>query len=400
MRFASSAVVLGFLAIALPASSAPRPAREFGFEISSNKPWVRVRVDGSEPQNFILDAGSRGSSYVGRECADRLHLKLGPERMLRIGAGQGVEVPFTFSLDVTLDVAGDTCEVPGVGVFPLEHVSVYEGRRLDGMLGEDFFRRHVVTIDYAKATMRIEDPDTYRHRGPGTPIPITFDGGLAVADAVLTPVGRAPIPCRVVIDTGVRSTVVWYHPFVVAHDLVATQPHALAATVGGGVGGESTGDVGRIADLTIGDLHVVRPTAVFSRDTTGVFAGTEEAGLVGGEILRRCRVTFDYAHARLWLEPDALPVGGFDADMSGLFLVGTGEDFHRVTVQSVAAGTPAADAGLAKGDEIVTVDGRDAARLTLDDVRDRLKHEGATCRLRVRRGADERDVTLKLRRLV
>ncbi len=400
MRFAGFLVVLGLAVLAAPSTAAPRPAREFPFEITSNKPWVRVRVNGSAPQDFILDAGSRGSSYIGRECADRLHLELGPERMVRIGAGQGVDVPFTFALDVTLGVAGDTCEVPGVGVFPLEHVSVYEGRRLDGMLGEDFFRRHVITIDYAKRTMRIADPGSEHPRPRGTPIPITFDGGLVVADAVLTPVGRAPIPCRVVIDTGVRATVVWYHPFVVAHDLIATQPNAIATTIGGGVGGESTGDVGRIAELAIGDLRITEPTAVFSRDTSGVFAGTEEAGLVGGEILRRCRVTFDYAHARIWLEPSVRPLTGFDADMSGLFLVGTGPEFRRVTIQSVAAGTPGAEAGLAKGDEILAVDGREADRLTLDDVRDRLKRDGAECRLRVRRSGEEREVTLKLRRLV
>jgi len=33
---------------------------------------VRVTINGSAPQTFILDTGSRGSSIIARECADRL----------------------------------------------------------------------------------------------------------------------------------------------------------------------------------------------------------------------------------------------------------------------------------------------------------------------------------------
>ena len=395
------------IAFAAPSAAAdstgtapPRIERRAPLEIVSNKPWLKVRVNGSAPQDFILDAGSRGSSVIARECADRLHLALGPEKMIKVGAGQGAEIPFTFSLNVTLGVAGDTTQVPGVQVYPFGHVSAYEGRRVDGTLGEDFLRRHVVELDYDQREVRIYDPVTYRYTGKAAPIPIVFHGGLAVAQAEMTPPGGVPIPCQVVIDTGVRLAVVWYHPFVLAHGLVAAQPHAIAGTVGGGLGGESTGDIGRLDALRIGGLRLDRPVAVFSRDTSGVFAGKDEDGLVGGEILRRFKVTFDYPHSRLMLEPRTTSGADFEYDMSGLFLVARGPDFKRITIQSVADGTPAHEAGLARGDEIVSVDGKRADQLTLDQVRDRLRRDGATCRLRVRRGDDEREVTIKLRRLV
>jgi hypothetical protein len=388
------------VASALRPPNASPTTREMPFEIHSNKPWVQVRINCSEPQWFILDTGCRQSSIIARECADRLHLKVENLVELNVGAGQGVKVAFGSTPDVTLGIAGGTLHSLALGVTTLNHVEPYEGRHLDGLLGEDFMRRHVVEIDYARRRIRIHDPETYRHEGPGTPIPISFHGGLVVAAARMKPPGREAIDCHVVIDTGVRTTVVWYHPFVVEHDFVASQPRFITGTVGGGAGGETTGDIGRLDSLRIGALDVLNPTVVFSRDTSGVFAGHAEDGIVGGELLRRCKVTFDYPHERFYLDPYSAPVSGFDYDMSGLFLVSGGEDLKHVTIQSVSERTPASEAGLAKGDEIVSLDGRATADLSLDQVRDLLKKNGMTYRLGVKRAGESLAIRLTLRRLV
>jgi hypothetical protein len=373
---------------------------EVPFEIASNKPWVHVRVNGSEPQSFILDTGCRGTSIIARGCAKRLGLRLGDETETTFGAGQGVTFGFTTTPDVALDVAGEAFEAPSLGVFPLDHVEPYEGRAIDGLLGEDFMSRHVVEIDYARRVLRLHDPDSYVDSGSSAPIPITFHDGLVVAEAEMTPPGRAPIRCQVVIDTGVRTTVVWCRPFVLAHDLPASQPHVITGTIGGGMGGETTGDLGRLESLRLGTLTIPHPPVVFSRDTTGAFAGGDEDGIVGGELLRRCKVTFDYAHRRLYLEPYPAGFSDLEYDMSGMFLVAAGPDFSRITVQSVAEGTPAAEAGLSKGDEIVAIDGRSTAGRTLDEVREQFKASGATRRLDVKRGDVRREVQVVLRRLV
>lgn len=372
----------------------------FPFEITSNKPFVQVRINGSAPQWFVLDTGCRGGSIIARDCADRLGLVRGSETATRMGAGQGVSVALSATGPVTLDVAGDTLGSPGLYVIPFDHVNAYEGRAIAGLLGEDYMRRHVVEIDYASRTIRSYDPGTYRYRGEAPPVPITFDRGLVVARALMTAPGREALECRVVIDTGVRTTVVWYHPFVSEHGLLATQSRTVEGTIGGGVGGETRGDIGRLASLRIGALELRSPTVVFSRDTSGVFAGRSEDGIVGGAILRRCKVTFDYPHQRIMLEPYADSLAAFDDDMSGMFLVSPGPEFVRRTIQSVAAGTPASEAGLSRGDEIVSVDGQAASGMTLDELRERFRRVDQVMRLVIRRGADTLRVEVKTRRLV
>jgi carboxyl-terminal processing protease len=68
----------------------------------------------------------------------------------------------------------------------------------------------------------------------------------------------------------------------------------------------------------------------------------------------------------------------------------------------VVPGTPAAQAGLAVGDRIVAVDGKTPAKLSLPDLRLKLREApaGTPVELRIQRGGDERNVRMVLKDLV
>ncbi|HEX3368897.1 MAG TPA: PDZ domain-containing protein, partial [Candidatus Cybelea sp.] len=84
----------------------------------------------------------------------------------------------------------------------------------------------------------------------------------------------------------------------------------------------------------------------------------------------------------------------FPYDRSGLFVIDRAGEF---TVLSAIAGSPAAGAGLAKGDVIVNVDGGAASRMSLAALRGLLSGSaGTVVHLHVRNAAGERDVDLKL----
>lgn len=394
------AAVTALLAIGLARHSdaAPRPTRECPIEIASNKPWVQVAINQSAPQWFILDTGASGGTILARETADRLELQRGSETSTHIGAGAGVNVGVATLQNVMVQVAGDTMAVPAIRVFSLAHVSPFEGRRLDGLLGEDFLWRHVVEIDYAKRRLRILDPAGYSPSPAATVVPIHVIDGLAMADCEIVRPGEAPISCRFVIDTGVRTTLILYHPFVVKHRFLETTAPMITATIGGGAGGETKGDLGRLDRLRIGAIAFARSTVIYSRDTVGVFAGDDADGIVGGEILRRCKTTFDYPHSRLVLEPYA-NLRPLEYDMSGLFLVGQGTGFDQVTVLSVAARTPASESGLVKGDEIERIDGKSASVIGLEGTRG-LFRKPAKFQLEVKRGEQRLKLEMTTRRLV
>jgi hypothetical protein len=203
-----------------------------------------------------------------------------------------------------------------------------------------------------------------------------------------------------VVDTGSRGGLVLNRPFVEENKLVEALPKTFAATIGGGAGGECKGLVGRLESMQLGPFLLKEPVVALSQDRTGVLASPNFAGIIGGPILQRCRVFFDYQHEQLILEPYARVPAPYEYDMSGTFLIAEGPDFKRLKVQSVAEDSPAAEAGLRCGDVITAIDGRPAAEFTLEQVRQLLCQPGRECQLDVQRGDESFRVKLKLRRLI
>lgn len=85
--------------------------------------------------------------------------------------------------------------------------------------------------------------------------------------------------------------------------------------------------------------------------------------------------------------------------MSGLFLAAKGADYGKIKIVAVNPQTPAANAGLRVGDEIVSIDAQRTPRLTLDRARSELRVPGSR-KLEIRRDGGVLRVTLETRRLI
>jgi hypothetical protein len=122
-------------------------------------------------------------------------------------------------------------------------------------------------------------------------------------------------------------------------------------------------------------------------------------GLLGYSFLRRYRVTIDYPHRVLWLEPEARPKDRpFEYSHVGV-QVERVEGVARIV--AVADHSPAARMGIAAGDEIVAIDGTPAASLDILELARRLEGApGTAVTLIVRRGTSERACRLTRRRLL
>jgi C-terminal processing protease CtpA/Prc len=99
------------------------------------------------------------------------------------------------------------------------------------------------------------------------------------------------------------------------------------------------------------------------------------------------------------LEPYEETAPPFEFDMSGMFLASDAPGYAKIRILSANPKTPAAEAGLQTGDEIVSIDGRKTPRLTLDEARALLR-EPVARRLEIRRGDQLIKVRLEARRLV
>ena len=93
---------------------------------------------------------------------------------------------------------------------------------------------------------------------------------------------------------------------------------------------------------------------------------------VGGEVWKRFTMTLDYGKLTMTLTPNADFGNREHWDRSGAFLINN----SAITIIDVRPGTPAAKAGLAKGDVIASVDG--SSGLSLRQVRELFSAEPGT----------------------
>jgi len=167
----------------------------------------------------------------------------------------------------------------------------------------------------------------------------------------------------------------------------------------GGFGGTFESRVTRARSLAIGPYSWDKPLVSLSQAATGAFASEDYAGNVGNQLLERFKVTLDYEHRALHLEPGARFKKPDSFSRSGLQLAREGS---MVRAAQVVAGSPAAKAKIQPGDEVVEIAGRPAADYTADGAAGLLDHgkAGSKVKLVIARDGKRKKVKLKLREFV
>jgi len=126
-------------------------------------------------------------------------------------------------------------------------------------------------------------------------------------------------------------------------------------------------------------------------EAVGAFGDDRSAGNLGAGLLRRFRVTFDYANRALLFEPGPDLDAGFRKDRSGLILDRRGGEFHVV---GISPGSPAELAGFEIGVVLAALDDEEIAQDGTHLLRSKLAQPaGTTLRIRDTNGT-ERSIEL------
>jgi aspartyl protease/PDZ domain-containing protein len=335
-----------------------------------------VRVNGHEPRLFILDSGAN-SIALDHGFADSLGL-----RPAGAGAGSGAgagPVPYRrYPRDsIEFEVAGVWFRSDHTISIDLSNQPGILGYSVAGVLGSDFFRRVTVEIDYDTRIVRLHDPDRFTPPAGARSIPLIFERRVPFATALLHVEGRPARARRLLVDSGSEDAV--------DDSLLLESRGPLRRTIGG-VGSGQTYEVvfGRIERCELGPFVLENlPSAA-----PGV-------SLIGGEVLRRFRVTLDYARERMLLIPGNHFEDQASEDLSGLTLRLAG-DGARLRVEEVDSGSAAEKAGLRRGELLVAIDGAPVRVLGLRRAQGILMVPGVRLRLQIESESGLREVELAL----
>jgi hypothetical protein len=253
------------------------------------------------------------------------------------------------------------------------------------------FERFVVDINFEDLTLRFAEPSSW------TPLPangrlvdLSFvGGGIPSVEATIDGVRG-----ELAIDTGDRSSLTLFSPFVARQRLREKYQRRIGAVTGWGVGGPIPADVTRAGSLSFGGFDIARVITRMPTLKTGVFASDISAGSIGNGVLKRFRATFDYGGKRLFLAPNASFGADDPLDRSGLWLSQHARGFE---VMSVVAASPAEQIGMKAGDVVTAVDGRAAGDIFLVELRERLKRDpaGSVVRMKLERTGAVVSLTLR-----
>ncbi len=365
-------------------------------ELWGNHVFLKACVDGHE-LDFILDTGA-GNTSLDLETAKQLGVKLG--QTFSVGGAGPSHVTGAHAAGAWATLAGTSLTQSVQTAIDLSRLPALEGHRMDGILGDDFIARYVVAIDYARHQLRIYDRDAFRYDGPGVSVPVALINAFPHIDAdVKLPDGET-VRGRMVIDVGSNGPLSLTKAFVDDHRLRERVKPTIRRTGGGGIGGATTSDVGRVAALTIGGIDLVRPIVNLFGDSAGVLSRSSSwEGNIGGAILRRFTLFLDYHGKRLIFEPNATLHDPFDTDMSGA-IFRLNDSLTTIIVDRVAPDSPASEAGLMEGDVVVSVDGVPGSQPVLGELRERARRPGEHVTLVVRRAGGEKKIELMTRRLI
>lgn len=353
-------------------------AAEIPAQFIGNLIFLPVRVNQSQPSLYQLDSTAAVSSTD-------------PDRAAELG--------LPGSSPVALELEGVQVQLPALPAMAKKNFAAQVGRAYEGTLGQDFFANVVVEVDYARKTVRLYDPVDYQYSGRGPSLPLTFSGGRPVVSAKFSLGSGKAVEAGFVVNTALDASVSISSRYAKAHNLHAAHSRKVS-TAEQRMEGEGDTVLGRLKLFKIGPHDVDAPIAEFSQGSEPAGGDPRIAGEIGGGMLRRFTVIFDFPHQRIIFDANSNIRDEDHGDMSGIYVVAGGPGWKRLEVASVRPGGPGAAAGVHPGDVIAGVDDEPAADFSLAELRALFREPGHPHKILLERNGQTITVTLKLRRLL
>lgn len=396
------------------------------FRLAGNLVLVPVNVNGAK-LSFILDSGVNYPILFNLTKNDSLEIKNVSKIILK---GLGGDLPVNAYRSTGNDFKIGNVENRNQHLYVVIDEKINFSPKLGfpvhGIIGYEFFSDFIVDVNYVQRKVKIYRPEGYKH--PKCRKCETFDLELIsnkpFINALVELEGEKASPIKLLIDSG-SSDALW---------LISNEKKNLKIPkknfkdfLGFGISGSVYGQRAR-ADRFILGGHILNDVKVAFPDSTSlqyVYNKNERDGSIGGEILKRFRVIFDYAGKKITLKPSANFKKPFGFNMSGIQLEYNGSRIVREleTINNIARtedkdafgnvkiltgdryrfsfrpayeiaeirnGSPAALAGLQKSDIVLAVNGRSIDEYSLEEVVEMIDPKpDKTIRVKVQRGLQE-----------
>ena len=236
----------------------------------------------------------------------------------------------------------------------------------------------------------------------GDRFPIVIEKTKPYLDAVKVVSNDKELPIRVVLD--VRAG----HALMLNTSINNLQlpQKVVKAQLGVGLAGVINGHIGRVPKVRIGNYELTDVLTTFSDSSAFGVKITDQFpqrdSNLGGELLSRFKVTFNYEAGYIVLKPNKRRFkDAFEHDMSGMDVRAKGNGFRQYFVANVVENSPAFLAGLQEGDELLFINNESVEELALSELYQRFQRkEGKEMHVVVRRNGRLVSADFVLKRII
>jgi len=375
------------------------------FELVNNLIIIPIEVNGAQ-LSFILDSGVNKPILFNLSDKDSIQINNVSEIVIKgLGEGEPINALISSSNLFRIGEVVNTDQQLYVVMDKELNLSPRLGIPVHGIIGYDLFRDFIVELNYSSKYLKLHDPDLYRSKKSSKtrtlPLQIIQNKAYVQGDVLMK--NKKNIPVKLLIDSG-SSDALWLFEDLDRGLGVPRDNYVdfLGQGLSGSIYGKRTKIDGiKLAGFLLKDAKTAFPDLQYFNSITSF--GSRN-GSLGGEVLKRFTLVFNYSERTLSLRKNSLFNKPFDfnlsginiqhngmryisesiADAGGLVLVDGGKSFGdvqilfenmtrlsmvpEIIVSGIRAGSPGHKAGLQEGDVILAVNGKKVHHYKLQQI--------------------------------
>ncbi len=391
------------------------------FELINNLIVLPVEVNGQK-LHFLLDSGVNTTLVFNNNQLQNPKLDDAKQVMLQ-GLGDGNPVVAHITTGNTLKIKHLVAEQQTILLIDETEFEFAKrmGTQIDGILGYSLFSSALITVNYETEQIKFQkfehQPKRICRQCYEIPIEIHDNKPYIQLSGKLST--YLPIEGKFLVDSGSGDSI-WLFPDSEGVDII--EP-VFEDFLGRAINGNIFGQRGKITSMNIGEKTFQGVKVAYPNEENLKHLSILEGriGSIGGEILRRFRVTFDYQNKKIYFKPLRRHQRPFYYNMSGLEIQHNGVELIRtkltnnlgiktsddrqvsgvevflqpqfqlelipvIEIFEVRPESPAARVGVQPGDILKRINGTPVSRLKISDIINKLqKKPGQKLRIVVER---------------
>ncbi len=372
------------------------------FQLINNLVIVPVEVNGTT-LSFVLDTGVSTPILFNLSDKDSIQINEVSEVTIR-GLGEGEPIQALRSRNNYFKLGSIENELQKLYVVLDKSLNFSPslGIPIHGIIGYDLFRDFVVEMNYSSRNIKFHDPKyyTYKKNKRNQTLPLSLVRKKAYVDGEVFLKDDESVSVRMLLDTG-SSDAIW----LMENEDIRVPDTFYEDFLGRGLGGDVYGKRTRIKSMKLGDFALENAKVAFpDKESFNAIKNLgNRNGSLGGEVLKRFNIIFDYRNKKITLRKNGSFNSPFQFNFSGIDLQHDGvryvaerlanpsglvteeEDTFgnvqilmenttrlslvpEIVVSGIRAGSPAEEAGLKEGDVILAVNGKSIHSYKLQEV--------------------------------